>query len=123
MGKKLYVGNLPFSIDDQQLHQAFAAHGEVTSARVITDRDSGRSKGFGFVEMANPDDADAAISKMNGSELSGRAINVSEAREPERGGGRGPGGGGRGGGFRPRGGGPGGGGGGRGFRPRGEDRE
>lgn len=90
MGKKLYVGNLPYSIDDQKLMQAFAGFGQVTSAKVIIDRDSGRSKGFGFVEMSSEDEAHSAINSMNGNELEGRAINVSEARENE--GGRGAGG-------------------------------
>lgn len=98
MGKKLYVGNLPYSIDDQKLMQAFAGHGQVTSAKVIVDRDSGRSKGFGFVEMSTDEEASSAINSMNGHELEGRAINVSEARESEGGrGGRGGGGGFRGG--------------------------
>lgn len=101
MAKKLYVGNLPYSCDDAALHQAFAAFGAVDSARVIMDRESGRSKGFGFVEMSSDSDADKAISGMNGKDLMGRAINVSEARPQApreggggRGGGRGFGGGG-----------------------------
>jgi RNA recognition motif-containing protein len=102
MGKKLYVGNLPYSIDDSRLQSAFAEFGAVTSAKVITDRETGRSKGFGFVEMDSDSEADAAINKLNGAELDGRAINVSEARPQaprEGGGGRGGfGGGGRGGG-------------------------
>ena len=102
MGKKLYVGNLPYSIDDAGLQARFAEYGTVTSAKVITDRDSGRSKGFGFVEMENDNDADRAIEEMNGQELGGRAVNVSEARPqaPREGGGGGRGGfgGGRGGG-------------------------
>lgn len=116
MGKRIYVGNLPYSIDDQGLQTAFANFGEVVSAKVIIDRDSGRSKGFAFVEMGTDEEAAKAISSLNGSELGGRNINVSEAREPSAGGGggRGPRGGG-GGGFR---GGPRGGGGGRG--PRGD---
>lgn len=106
MGKKLYVGNLPYSFDDTALQQEFSRFGTVTSARVITDRDTGRSKGFGFVEMESDDQANTAIEKMNGYEMGGRAINVSEARpqEPRQGGGgggfrggRGGGGGGRGG--------------------------
>lgn len=118
MGKKLYVGNLPFSIDDQQLHQAFASYGQVVSAKVIMDRDSGRSKGFGFVEMSTDEEAQNALDSMNGTQLGGRDVNVSEARDPapRTGGPRGPGGGG----FRGRNGGgprgPGGGGGGGGFR-------
>lgn len=93
MGKKLYVGNLPYTVDDQALQEAFTQFGAVSSARVITDRESGRSKGFGFVEMDSDDAANQAIEKMNGQELSGRAINVSEARpqEPRQGGGGGGG--------------------------------
>ena len=107
MGKKLYVGNLPYSIDDGRLQSAFEEFGAVTSAKVISDRETGRSKGFGFVEMDSDSDADAAINKLNGAELDGRAINVSEARpqEPREGGGRGGFGGGRGGGGGGRGGG------------------
>lgn len=106
MGKKLYVGNLPFSIDDEQLHQAFSSFGQVLSAKVIMDRDSGRSKGFGFVELSSDNEAQNALSSLNGSQLGGRDINVSEARDPApREGGRGGGGGfrgrpGGGGGFR-----------------------
>lgn len=80
MAKKLYVGNLPYSVDDEALHQHFAQFGAVDSAKVIMDRETGRSKGFGFVEMADDSAADAAIEKANGIELNGRAINVSEAR-------------------------------------------
>lgn len=101
MGKKLYIGNLPYSVDDASLHETFAAYGAVLSAKVITDRESGRSKGFGFVEMENDADADRAIEEANGKEIGGRALNVSEARPQaprEGGGGRGGfGGGGRGG--------------------------
>lgn len=95
MGKKLYVGNLPYSVDDQALQDAFSSFGSVTSARVITDRETGRSKGFGFVEMDSDDAASQAIEKMNGQPLEGRNINVSEARpqEPRQGGGGGRGGG------------------------------
>lgn len=82
MGKKLYIGNLPFSVDDQQLHQAFSSYGQVMSAKVIVDRDSGRSKGFGFVEMATDEEAQNAMGSMNGTQLGGRDINVSEARDP-----------------------------------------
>lgn len=100
MAKKLYVGNLPYSVDDASLHAKFAEFGQVDSARVIMDRDSGRSKGFGFVEMASDEDAERAINEMNGREFSGRTVNVSEARPqaPREGGGRGFGGGNRGGG-------------------------
>jgi len=95
MGKKLYVGNLPYSIDDEALNEAFSVYGTVTSARVITDRETGRSKGFGFVEMESDDAANQAIEKMNGQPLDGRNVNVSEARPQEPrsgggGGGRGP---------------------------------
>lgn len=100
MGKKLYVGNLPFSMNDTALSDLFAEAGSVESAKVITDRDSGRSKGFGFVEYVNDDDAQNAISKFDGYDLDGRAIKVSEARPqaPREGGGGGGGGGYRGGG-------------------------
>lgn len=89
MAKKLYVGNLPYTIDDQSLHSKFAQYGEVQSAKVITDRETGRSKGFGFVEMSNDNDADTAIEKLNGADFNGRAVNVSEARPqaPREGGG------------------------------------
>ncbi len=117
MGKKLYVGNLPYSIDDAQLESQFAAFGKVESARVITDRDTGRSKGFGFVEMASDDEANKAIESLNGQGMGGRNLTVSEARPqaPREGGrGGGGGGGGFGGGGRGGGGGGGFGGGGRG---------
>ena len=95
MGKKLYVGNLAYSIGDSELQRLFAAHGSVTSAQVIMDRDTGRSKGFGFVEMGSDPEAQAAIAAMNGAEVEGRPLTVNEARpKPEGGGGRGPGGGG-----------------------------
>jgi hypothetical protein len=121
MGKKLYVGNLPYSVDDSALQTEFGKFGSVSSAKVITDRETGRSKGFGFVEMDSDDEANTAIEKMNGFSMGGRAINVSEARPqaPREGGGGGRGfgggGGGRGGGGRGGfgGGGRGGGGGGR----------
>lgn len=104
MGKKLYVGNLPYSIDDAALESQFSSFGKVESARVITDRDTGRSKGFGFVEMSSDSDADQAIEKLNGTPMGGRNLTVSEARPqaPREGGGggrggpRGGGGGGRG---------------------------
>ncbi|MEO6194039.1 MAG: RNA-binding protein [Thermoanaerobaculia bacterium] len=108
MGRKLYVGNLAYSVRDSDLEDLFAAHGTVDSAQVIMDRDTGRSKGFGFVEMSSDQEAQAAISALNGKELDGRNLTVNEARPKEEGG-RGGGGGGRGGG-----GGYGGGGGGRG---------
>lgn len=101
MGKKLYVGNLSFSVDSDQLSSVFAEFGTVDSANVITDRETGRSKGFAFVEMSAEDEAQTAIQKLNGMELSGRAMNVSEAKpqEPRSGGPRGGGGGRGGGGF------------------------
>lgn len=110
MAKKLYVGNLSFSVTDEQLAAEFEKFGPLVSARIITDRESGRSKGFGFVELENDQDAMNAVEKMNGVPVAGRNINVSEARpqEPRTGGGGGGRGGG--GGFR---GGRGGGGGGR----------
>jgi RNA recognition motif-containing protein len=80
MGKKLYVGNLSYSVDSTQLQELFAQVGTVDSANVIMDRDSGRSKGFGFVEMSQSNEADAAIEKFNGQDLGGRAMNVSEAK-------------------------------------------
>jgi RNA recognition motif-containing protein len=99
MGKKLYVGNLPYSVDSSTLESLFAPHGQVTSAEVISDRDTGRSKGFGFVEMSSDDEAQAAITAMHGVEHDGRALTVNEAKPkaPRPGGGFGGGGGGRGG--------------------------
>ena len=97
MGKKLYVGNLAYTVTDQALEQLFAAHGTVQSAQVIMDRDTGRSKGFGFVEMSNDNEARAAIAALNLKEVDGRALTVNEARPKTEGGGRGGGGGGRGG--------------------------
>jgi RNA recognition motif-containing protein len=76
----LYVGNLPFSTNDDDLRTAFEAHGTVSSAQVIMDRDTGRSRGFGFVEMDNDDEARAAIEALDGSDLAGRRIKVNEAR-------------------------------------------
>ncbi len=97
MGNKLYVGNLPYSFRDDDLQQAFAAHGTVTSAKVMMERDTGRSKGFGFVEMADDAQAQAAIAGMNGQQYGGRGIVVNEARpmepRPPRSGGGGFGGG------------------------------
>jgi len=80
MGKKIYVGNLSYSLNDQSLTDVFSEFGNVQSARIIMDRDSGRSKGFAFVEMATDDEAAIAIAKLNGYELAGRALNVSEAK-------------------------------------------
>jgi len=135
MGNKLYVGNLPYSVRDQDLEQAFSQFGAVTSAKVMMERDTGRSKGFGFVEMGSDAEAQEAINGMNGQSLGGRSIVVNEARPMEArpprsggggfgggggyGGGRSGGGGGYGGGRSGGGGGYGGGGGGRsegGFR-------
>ena len=121
MGNKLYVGNLSYNIRDDDLQQAFAQYGSVSSAKVMMDRDTGRSKGFGFVEMGSDPEAQAAINGMNGQALDGRAIVVNEARPREerpggfggsRGGGGYGGGGGAGGGRSGGGGGYGGGGGG-----------
>ena len=80
MGKKLYVGNLSYSMTDQTLQDAFSAYGEIISATVIMDRDSGRSKGFGFIEFAQDADAQKALGEMNGKEIDGRALNVDEAK-------------------------------------------
>jgi len=98
MGNKLYVGNLAYSVRDESLQQAFSQFGAVTSAKVMMDRDTGRSKGFGFVEMGSDAEAQAAINGMNGQSLEGRPLVVNEARpREERPGGFGGGGGGRGG--------------------------
>ena len=107
MGNKLYVGNLPYSFRDEDLQQAFAAHGNVASAKVMMERDTGRSKGFGFVEMGSDAEAQTAINEMNGQQFGGRGLVVNEARpmepRPPRsggfGGGAGGGGGGGGGGY------------------------
>lgn len=80
MGNKLYVGNLPFSVNNETLSDVFADCGTVQSARIIVDRDSGRSKGFGFVEMSSGEEAQACISKYNGSDWEGRAMTVNEAK-------------------------------------------
>lgn len=97
MGNKLYVGNLSYEVQDRDLQELFAQHGTVSSAKVVMDRDSGRSKGFGFVEMSTDAEAEAAISALNGQEVGGRALTVNEARPKED---RGGGGGSRGGGGR-----------------------
>lgn len=102
MSKKLYVGNLAYSIGKDDLERMFSAHGKVNSAQIITDRESGTSKGFGFVEMSSDKEAQAAIAALNGKNVDGRSLVVNEARpqEPRGGsgfGGRGNGGGGRGG--------------------------
>jgi RNA recognition motif-containing protein len=125
MGSKLYVGNLSYDVDSSSLQELFSAHGTVQSAEIIADRDTGRSKGFGFVQMGSDDEARAAIEALNGKDHSGRALTVNEAKpreaRPRSGGGGGGGGGygGGGGGGRSSGGGGyggGGGGGGRGKR-------
>jgi RNA recognition motif-containing protein len=98
MGKKLYVGNLSYDVTNQALEQMFGPHGTVQSAQVITDKSSGQSKGFGFVEMGSDQEAQAAINALNGQQHGGRALTVNEAKPREsRSGGRGPygGGGGR----------------------------
>ena len=123
MGNKLYVGNLPYTVRDEDLQKAFGEFGQVSSAKVMMERDTGRSKGFGFVEMGSDSDAQSAIEGMNGQSLGGRSLVVNEARPMESrpprsggggfgGGGGGYGGGGGGGGRREGGGGYGGGGGG-----------
>ncbi|HEV8292224.1 MAG TPA: RNA-binding protein [Tepidisphaeraceae bacterium] len=104
MGTRLYVGNLPYSVSSSELEQMFSPHGTVQSAEVVADRDTGRSKGFGFVEMGSDAEAQAAIAALNGQDNGGRALTVNEARPREDrgagsgGGGRGGFGGGRGGG-------------------------
>ena len=97
MGKKLYVGNLTYNTTDAILEQLFQPHGTVESAQVIMDRDTGRSKGFGFVEMGSDAEAQAAITALNGREVEGRSLTVNEARPKAEGGGRGGSGAGRGG--------------------------
>jgi len=93
MAKKLFVGGLSWDTTDDGLRQAFASYGEITEAKVITERDSGRSRGFGFVTFAQDDDAKTAISKMDGTSLDGKTIKVNEAQEKSpRGGGRSGGG-------------------------------
>lgn len=96
MGRKLYVGNLPYSASEQTLHETFSQCGTVDSANLITDRDTGRSKGFGFVEMSTDQEAQAAIEKFNGADLDGRAMTVNHAKprapRDNRGGGGGRGG-------------------------------
>jgi RNA recognition motif-containing protein len=125
--KNIFVGNLDFGATESSIRTLFEAHGAVDRVSLITDRDTGRSRGFGFVEMPDDGEAERAIAALNGANVGGRQINVNEARPREAGGGggggRGFGGGGGGGGFRPRsGGGPGGGGGGGNRGPRREPR-
>jgi RNA recognition motif-containing protein len=93
MGKKLYVGNLPFSATEDSLKEAFLQFGTVETVSIITDRDTGQSKGFGFLEMASQQEASSAIAKMNGSEMDGRTLKVSEAqaKSPRDGAGQGRG--------------------------------
>ncbi len=91
MAKKLYVGNLPYSVSSSDLEQVFQSHGTVESAQVIMDRDTGRSKGFGFVEMQNDKEAEDAIQALNGQDFNGRALTVNEARHREDRGGSGGG--------------------------------
>ena len=95
MGKKLFVGNLAFSTTSADLEALFSQAGSCESASVVTDRATGRSRGFGFVEMSSPEEAERAIAQLNGRDVQGRKINVSEARERTGGGGGGGGGGGR----------------------------
>lgn len=83
MGAKLYVGGLPYSATEQELSDLFAQHGEVASARIITDKFTGQSRGFGFVEMSSDSEAQAAISALNGSQMGGRTLTVNEARPQE----------------------------------------
>jgi len=97
MGKKLYVGNLSYGVDSSQLQELFGQHGSVQSAEVIADRETGRSKGFGFVEMATDEEAQKCIETLNGQQFEGRALTVNEAKPKENRGGGGFGGGGRGG--------------------------
>jgi RNA recognition motif-containing protein len=112
MGTRLYVGNIPYTTTDADLRALFGQNGrQVTEVKIVSDRETGQSRGFAFVEMAKPDEAQAAIQELNGSAMGGRSIVVNEARERTPGGGGGAGGGFRGGGGRPGGGGGGGGGG------------
>ncbi|HEY6197450.1 MAG TPA: RNA-binding protein [Candidatus Binatia bacterium] len=97
MGSKLYVGGLPYSVTEGRLEEVFAAHGTVQSAKVISDKFTGQSRGFGFVEMGSSDEAQKAIAALNGTQLDGRTLVVNEAKPMENRGGGGGGGGGRGG--------------------------
>ncbi len=97
MGRKLYVGNLSYAVTNSDLETMFGAHGTVQSAQIITDRDTGRSKGFGFVEMGSDQEAQAAIAALNGQDSGGRALTVNEARPKSESSRGGSGGGGRGG--------------------------
>ena len=80
----IYVGNLSYQMSEQELHDAFAAYGDVTSAKILTDRETGRSRGFGFVEMPNQSEGETAIMQLNGKDVAGRALRVNEARPRER---------------------------------------
>ena len=92
--KNIFVGNLDFNTSEEELRQLFEVHGQVDRVSIMTDRDTGRSRGFGFVEMANSEEGDKAIAALNGSQVGGRTLNVNEARpKPERTGGGGGGGG------------------------------
>jgi RNA recognition motif-containing protein len=92
--KNIFVGNLNFNTSEEELRQMFEVHGQVDRVSIMTDRDTGRSRGFGFVEMANSEEGDKAIAALNGSQIGGRTLNVNEARpKPERSGGGGHGGG------------------------------
>jgi cold-inducible RNA-binding protein len=94
--KNIFVGNLNFNTSEEELRQMFEVHGQVDRVSILTDRDTGRSRGFGFVEMANAEEGDKAIAALNGSQIGGRTLNVNEARpKPERSGGGGGGGRGR----------------------------
>lgn len=84
MGRKLYVGNLPYSVTEQTLQSTFSEHGTVESVNLITDRDTGQSKGFGFVEMSSDAEAHAAIAGLNGTDLEGRALKVNEAKPQQK---------------------------------------
>jgi RNA recognition motif-containing protein len=97
MGRKLYVGNLPFTVTEEALTEKLAEYGRVESCKIITDRDTGQSKGFGFVEMGSDSEAHAAIDGLNGADYDGRPMKVNEAKPQERGGGGNRGGGGGGG--------------------------
>ncbi len=101
-GRKLYVGGLPYSVSDTQLSDLFAGHGTVDSAQVITDRMTGRSRGFGFVEMSSSEEAEAAVTSLSGTQLEGRTLTVNEAKQRSQSGGGGGGGYGGGGGGRDR---------------------
>ena len=80
----IYVGNLSYGMSEDELRQAFSAHGEVSSAKILMDRETGRSRGFGFVEMPNQNEAEAAIAQLNGKDVGGRALRINEARPRER---------------------------------------